>query len=45
MPNRRNAHAHAKPHAHTHTQTRTRARRHQLANEAARLMAEGGIRD
>ena len=45
MPNRRNAHAHAKPHAHTHTQTRTRERRHQLANEAARLMAEGGIRD
>ncbi|MBD9369424.1 hypothetical protein [Xanthomonas sp. XNM01] len=28
-----------------HAQTRIRERRHQLANEAARLMAEGGIRD
>ena len=36
--------AHA-PHAHVHAQTRTRERRHQLAHEAARLMAEGGIRD
>ncbi len=32
-------------HAHTHAQTRTRERRQQLAHEAARLMAEGGIRD
>lgn len=38
-------HPHAKPHAHTHAQTRVRERRHQLATEAARLMAEGGIRD
>ena len=36
---------HAKPHAHTHAQTRTRERRQHLAFEAARLMAEGGIRD
>ncbi|UNK58100.1 hypothetical protein MNQ95_03040 [Pseudoxanthomonas daejeonensis] len=28
-----------------HAQTRTRERRHRLAHEAARLMAEGGIRD
>jgi hypothetical protein len=28
-----------------HAQTRTRERRQQLAHEAARLMAEGGIRD
>jgi len=36
---------HARQHAHTHAQTRTRERRHRLANEAARLMAESGIRD
>lgn len=36
---------HARPHAHQHAQTRTRERRHRLAHEAARLMAEGGIRD
>ena len=36
---------HARPHAHTHAQTRTRERRQQLATEAARLMAQGGIRD
>lgn len=39
------SHPHAKPHAHIHAQTRVRERRHQLATEAARLMAEGGIRD
>lgn len=33
------------PHAHHHAQTRNRERRHRLAHEAARLMAEGGIRD
>jgi len=32
-------------HARQHAETRTRERRHRLANEAARLMAEGGIRD
>lgn len=32
-------------HAHQHALTRTRERRHRLAHEAARLMAEGGIRD
>lgn len=32
-------------HAHLHAQSRTRERRHRLAHEAARLMAEGGIRD
>ncbi|HWS78859.1 MAG TPA: hypothetical protein VN205_10855 [Thermomonas sp.] len=32
-------------HAHTHAQTKTRERRQHLAFEAARLMAEGGIRD
>jgi len=37
--------AHARQHAHQHAQTRTRERRHRLAHEAARLMAEGGIRD
>ena len=42
MPNTR---PHAKLHAHMHAQTRTRERRQQLAHEAARLMAEGGIRD
>ena len=36
---------HARPHAHTHALTRTRERRLRLANEAARLMAESGIRD
>ena len=42
MPNSRRQ---GSPHAHTHAQTRTRERRQQLAHEAARLMAEGGIRD
>ena len=42
MPNTRQ---HVKLHAHMHAQTRTRERRQQLAHEAARLMAEGGIRD
>ena len=42
MPNTRQ---HTKLHAHMHSQTRTRERRQQLAHEAARLMAEGGIRD
>jgi hypothetical protein len=32
-------------HARQHSQTRTRERRQRLAHEAARLMAEGGIRD
>lgn len=36
---------HARHHAQQHAQTRTRERRHRLAHEAARLMAEGGIRD
>lgn len=36
---------HARRHAHEHALTRTRERRHRLAHEAARLMAEGGIRD
>lgn len=36
---------HARKHAHEHALTRTRERRHRLAHEAARLMAEGGIRD
>jgi hypothetical protein len=31
--------------ARQHAATQTRERRHQLAHEAARLMAEGGIRD
>jgi hypothetical protein len=31
--------------AHQHAETRTRERRQRLASEAARLMAEGGIRD
>ncbi|HEY5802707.1 MAG TPA: hypothetical protein VIT90_03320 [Lysobacter sp.] len=39
-----NARQHA-THANLHAQTRTRERRHRLAHEAARLMAEGGIRD
>jgi hypothetical protein len=38
-------HANARRHAHEHALTRTRERRHRLAHEAARLMAEGGIRD
>ncbi|MDQ3161082.1 MAG: hypothetical protein M3Q51_08715, partial [Pseudomonadota bacterium] len=42
MPNTR---THAKLHAQLHAQTRTRERRQQLALEAARLMAESGIRD
>lgn len=42
MPNSRQ---HAKLHAHVHAQTRTRERRQHLAFEAARLMAEGGVRD
>lgn len=37
--------SHARQHAHQHAQTRTRERRHRLAHEAARLMAESGIRD
>lgn len=37
--------AQARQHAHQHALTRTRERRHRLAHEAARLMAEGGIRD
>lgn len=41
----RNARQPANPHAHMHAQTRTRERRQRLALEAARLMAEGGIRD
>lgn len=32
-------------HAHQHAETRTRERRHRLAHEAAKLMAEGGFRD
>jgi hypothetical protein len=32
-------------HARQHAETRVRERRHRLANEAARLMAESGIRD
>lgn len=32
-------------HAHLHAQARTHERRQRLAHEAARLMAEGGIRD
>ena len=42
MPNTR---PHAKLHAHVHAQTRTRERRQHLAFEAAKLMAEGGVRD
>jgi hypothetical protein len=42
MPNTRQ---HAKLHAHVHAQTRTRERRQHLAFEAAKLMAEGGVRD
>lgn len=38
-------HRHARQHAQQHAQTRTRERRLRLAHEAARLMAEGGIRD
>ncbi len=36
---------HARQHAQQHAQTRTHERRRSLAHEAARLMAEGGIRD
>lgn len=36
---------HARHHARLHAQTRTRERRQQLATEAAKLMATGGIRD
>jgi hypothetical protein len=42
MPNTR---THAKLHAQVHAQTKTRERRQHLAFEAARLMAEGGVRD
>ena len=42
MPNTR---PHAKLHAQVHAQTKTRERRQHLAFEAARLMAEGGVRD
>ncbi len=40
-----NTRPHDKAHPYLHAQTRTRERRKQLAHEAARLMAEGGIRD
>lgn len=36
---------HTRQHAQEHARTRTRERRHRLAHEAARLMAEDGIRD
>ena len=36
---------HARQHAHQHALTRTRERRHRLASEAARLIAESGMRD
>ena len=36
---------HPRQHAHAHAETATRERRHRLAVEAARLMAEGGMRD
>jgi hypothetical protein len=36
---------HARQYAQQHALTRTRERRRRLAHEAARLMAEGGIRD
>lgn len=35
----------ARRHAQQHAHTRVRERRHRLAHEAAKLMAEGGIRD
>lgn len=38
-------HRHARQHAHAHAETITRERRQRLAVEAARLMAEGGMRD
>lgn len=38
-------HRHARQHAHAHAETITRERRRRLAIEAARLMAEGGMRD
>jgi len=37
--------SHARAHANQHAQTRTRERRQRLAHEAARLIAEGGVRD
>jgi hypothetical protein len=37
--------SHARRHAQEHALARTRERRHRLAHEAARLMAEGGVRD
>ncbi len=40
-----NNRTHVTRHAQLHAQTRTRERRQQLALEAARLMAESGIRD
>ena len=36
---------HTRQYAHQHALTRTRERRRHLAHEAARMMAEGGIRD
>lgn len=41
----RNARQPGNPHAQAHAATRTRERRQRLAHEAARLMAEGGMRD
>lgn len=38
-------HRHARQHAQVHAETRTHERRQRLAVEAARLMAEGGMRD
>ena len=38
-------HRHARQHAHAHAETITRERRQRIAVEAARLMAEGGMRD
>lgn len=38
-------HPRSNPHAQMHAQTRTRERRQRLAHEAARLMAQDGIRD
>jgi hypothetical protein len=32
-------------HAHQHAETKTRERRHRIAHEAARLIAESGVRD
>lgn len=36
---------HARQHAIQHSQTRTRERRHRLAHEAAKIIAQGGTRD